>query len=480
MEGNDVFASRCERFTYQDVLGTGLGWYGARLFGDKGPTFTFTDGDSEKPLTDFLQKFQDDCDGMGHSLLNEAHYTWFPRAVAFGHMYVYFDRRKTLSNALTLLDQQKAGVFDPYVATFDPLAAINWSVDDDGALEWIVFKVEKYKNVIGQEPVKMWRWFYVDKEIYQIFEAPADGAQDQSALAPGQSGDAREATLVDTNRHAIAGFKPIVPVIKLEIPPHLAFGDRVYPVAIDHVNSLNELKWLHMQCCLAVPVITGVDSEFSGDGENKGPSQYSEITTIVLPKGGEFGWSEPEGKSLEASAKRVEDLMQEIYRMMYLLAHARSVRSTPAAQSGVSKYEDARASIEVLSGFGEVFRAFFKKVLQMAALIADQPKVHVEVGGMDFSEPDALGEIEEAQALLDADPPSDTLIKEVYKDLAKVRLRGKPKKTQDKALAEIDAAPGRSEQRAQAFANNANQFADQTTIFKGDGPVTPPPPSLPA
>jgi hypothetical protein len=482
MEGDDVYASRCERFTYQDVLGTALGWYSARLFGvDKSPIFTFTDPDSKTDLPDLLKNFLADCDGTGNSLTGEAQQTWFPRAVAFGHMYIFIDRRKVLPDAQSLMDQEQAGVFDPYIATFDPLAAINWGVDDDaGTIEWIVFKVEKFKSAFGKTPIKVWRWFYIDKTEYAIYEAPADGPN-TGAASVASSADDSDATLVDSGPHAFAD-RGIVPVLKLQIPKQLAFGDRVYPIVLDHVNSLNELKWLHMQCCLAVPVITGAESDLpaAADGQAKGPTQFSEITLIELPKGGTFSWSEPKGIALKEAAERVQGLMEEIYRGMYLLSHARRLSATAAEQSGVSKYEDTRASIEVLDGFGNVMRSFFKKLLKLACIIADSPQAHANVEGMSFAEPDALGDIEEAQALLDTNPPSDTLVKEIYKDLARAKLEGKDDALLKKVLREIDAAPTLTQQRAQLFAANANQFADQATIFKGSGPVSPPPPSLPA
>ena len=59
-EDEEVYAARMDRSTYQNILGTGLGWYGAALF-ETMPEIFFNGKSGSEAYTKFLQ----DCDGIG-------------------------------------------------------------------------------------------------------------------------------------------------------------------------------------------------------------------------------------------------------------------------------------------------------------------------------------------------------------------------------------------------------------------------------
>lgn len=434
MEPASVYQARLAAASYQNIFGTALGWYGSRLF-HEAPQFHFRKADA-KFEDEGLAKFLTDADRGGHSLIDVAQTNWFATLVSLGSVYVALDLPVVDLQMKSEREQRVAGALDPYLVTFDPRQVYNWDADERGNVTRIV--IATVATVAG---AVVDRWYVYDTEFVSVYEAERkDGKADEKA----------EASLIRYARHALAGERR-VPVRRIACPPELWFGWRVYPQVVAHFNADNAYQWLLEMSCLPVPVITGQYNE---------DPKISEVQFIQLDENGTFSYTEPSGVAFEWASKRVAALKEEIHRQMYLQAQARSTDATPAAQSGLSKQADMQPSSEVLDGFGAIFRAAFKAILDDVLLIRGESDVTVDVQGMYF-ETDDLGEAETAQAVLDLGIPSDTFRKAMFKRLSRCFSDADPD-TQKKIDSEIDAAPTEAERQAAALQAASADLAGNT------------------
>lgn len=441
VEAEGTYSARLERFSYQNILSTGLGWYMSKFFKDL-PAFHLKEGD--KPTSDeYFGNWIMNADRKGNSL-GEMARDWFLRCLKDGCVYVLIDL-PGMGDERTLREQRVGGKLDPYLITYEARQVINWDLDDEGHLRWAVIETQTTKAEFGSARQVVDRWYVFDRENYRVYEA---------AQVDGKRGEA--ARLVSEGRHSMANQQR-VPILKFEVPKGLWLAYRVYPQVLDHLNQDNSYAWALFMANLAIPVIIGNYEE---------KPAISESAYLVLEAGSSFQWSEPAGNSFKASADRVSSLVQEIYRQMYLQAQSRDTSATASAQSGVSKEADMTPSTEVLNGYGAIFRGHLKKLIEMVASIRGRKDFRAEVQGLSFPESHALSEIDTARAALDLKIPSSTYEKYVQKKIARQYAANAEPDLLKQIDLEIDEAPTSRQVEEQKSADLRQRLGDSINKTK--------------
>lgn len=410
-ELSDIYAERLARFSYQNILETGLGWYESALFREL-PGVTVNGGDAEA-----YAKFQENCDRSGTGFVDFFRRV-FTTALLYRSAYVLTDLPEQSVLPVSRAEQKQSGALDPFLVAYEPMQVLDWSEDRFGNPEWVVISSCARLAVFGGKPQEVDRWYFFDRQNFAIFEAPRDGKSKVT-----------EAVLVSEGRHALAEAGR-VPVRRIQVPSQLWLAKRARLQIIDHLNADNSFAWALFMANHPIPVIKG--------GFEKPPIS-SETAYIELSEGGAFEWAEPPGTSFEHSARRIRYLKEEIYRQMYLQAQGRSTDATPAAQSGYSKEQDMAAPYDILNTFGSVIRAGMKNVLLDVAAARGED-VSVDVAGFEFEDED-LEAIQSDQEVLDIRIPSSTLRKEIQKRIARRKTRGARSEVRAAVEKEIDAAP---------------------------------------
>lgn len=426
-ELEDVYRARLDRFTYQNILGTGLGWYLAAMF-EREPEILIRRGGEELAEKDqeFFGRFLADCNRAGRSF-SDLFSDVFLSMALYRSAFVLTDLQKAVPVG-TLAEQRAVGGLDPYLTLWDPRQVINWDVDAHGNLTWVVLRATEDERAFGEKPRSLDRWYFFDRVSYRLYEAERD-----------KNGKTAEtAALVDEGPHALAEIGR-VPVRRVVIPEILWLADRVYLQVLDHLNQDNSYGWALFMANLPIPVIKG---------EFEQPPKVSETAFIHLQENGAFEWAEPSGTSFQNSAARIASLREEIYRQMYLQAQGRTSEATPAAQSGFSKELDMAPAADVLNKFGDVLRGAMRDVLRDVADVRGDRDVTFDVRGFDFSDDDTANEVRTAQNALSLEIPSNTFEKEVQKRAARVVLKDALPEIVQRVEGEIDAAPTREEREA--------------------------------
>ncbi len=210
-------------------------------------------------------------------------------------------------------------------------------------------------------------------------------------------------------------------------------ANRAYLLLRDHLNQDNSLAWALFMSNLAIPIIIGdVDTTNMVSAET-GFYQF--------PAGTEYKWSEPEGRSFQVSAQRLETLREEAFRSMYLQSQGISMRSTPQAQSGRSKLVSMIPTHEVLSGMGNDFRQRLQELLGDVKDARHDEDVEPDVRGFDYEDDMSTEEVFAVSSVLALRIPSESFEKWTYKKIIKAWARDVNQKSLEEMYSEVDKGP---------------------------------------
>ena len=440
----EVFAARVQNFTYQDILGTVLGWYQAAMFKDA-PDIHVRKGEADADVEtpdEFYTAFLADCDRAGTSLVDFAK-RLFLSLLQYQTTYVLTDLPTTAVETpmATLADQKNSGALNPYVVLYDPRSIINWETDSYGNLLWVVVAITTEQQQFAKAPVLTDRWYYFDRTQYAVYEA---ARKDRSRKA-------ETATLAASGPHALAD-KGRVPVRRLALPDALWLANRVYLHALAHLNTENALDWGIKQGCLPVLWIKGDFVE---------PPVRSEVSYLSIPENGDIGYLQPGASTFEIADKRLSSIREEMYRQLCLQAQGRSSSASASASSGYSKEMDMMPSRDVLNSLGDILRSGLVGIFRDVADAHGDPDLDADIRGLSFDETDEAGELAKFDMFQDSDLAisSPTLEREMKKKQARVMLPDARPALQAIIDDEIDQSTSKVE--AQQAADEAAQQQDQ-------------------
>jgi hypothetical protein len=349
----------------------------------------------------------------------------------------------------SLQEQRDGGYLDPFIVPYNPLQVINYQESLTGELEWCIVQVSFEVQNFGEKPTIIDRWYYFDQTVYRIYEYKRpkdDNATDRNIVQVAPNGAANmtiqnapinqalandkdpEVPLLDEGLHALAEFGRC-PIRRFKLPDHLWIANRAYLPVLDHFNQENTLAWALFMANLAMPVIIG-DVDLTNQ-------VMSETGFIQLPENCEYKWTEPEGRSFKISQERVNQLREEIYRAMYLVALGRNASSTAAAQSGFSKQMEMMSSSDILDALGSVVIAGMQLMLMDVADARGDDSLVFDVRGFHFEETISLQEIETIDKAINMIIPSETFEKELYRLVARSFLKDANPELMEQIISEI-------------------------------------------
>jgi hypothetical protein len=388
-EPMDVYHERLTRVFYENYLGSIVDWYAATLV-RKEPVLEFT-GTNEQSKR-FFSQFVQNCDMRG-TTLTQFFKEQMTEALVCGKSYVVVDFPRTAQPVVTRADEDAAGRSRAYLMGYTADEVINWSRDEKGELEWVVFRTSclKQDSVRSFGWKKETRWIYYDRETFEIYEQ--------------RGADGKEVELVDKGRHGFAGIQR-VPVFEVRISDGLWLTNKAALLQLEHFDKSNALSWALTMGLFATPVIYS-DREWT---QIMGESYY-----VQLGPQDKIGWIEPEGKVYDIAARNLSRLKNEIYRVSYLMQQA---GDGSGRQSGLSKKWDFSVTQEILRSYGDTMKDVIRLVLHAVAE-ARQDELVIDVSGLDeFDISDFSSEASDAQSLLNLGIDSPTLKKQVFKRVA--------------------------------------------------------------
>lgn len=442
----EVYMARQLNFSYTNLLGNILGWYGAALFKTPPQIVKRVAGiEGEESLAkiptevaDFCEAFEQDADRGGCSFVD------FWRQVA-ASMLLYKDGYVLIdlpgpdpdSDApapVSLAQQEQAGLLNPHLVFYPPAQVINWECDAYGNFEWVVIYARVEEQEFLEKPRKMDYWYYFDRTQCALYEREVKKEQerpeDDGAVATLAAGYPRPHALTPFNR---------VPLRKVSVPDGLWLAHRVYLPLLNHLNLDNGLDFGMLQSCLPQLVIKGSYED---------PVVISPVGYHKIDADGDMFFLEPEGKSYKSAAERISHLEERIYRACYLMDQARTNSSTPTAQSGISKEQDKTPSRDALSGIGDVIRPAMQQVYSDVMAIRGFDDIEIDVRGLDFADKATAQDLDLLEQGSVIQVQSKRFEREVQKKAVRLQLTDANPEVLKVIDDEIDSSPTPSEQTA--------------------------------
>ena len=410
-EPGQVYQERLSRVFYENYVGSIVDWYAATLI-RREPSILFEGTDTA--ARDFYNLLSGDCDLKG-TRISEYFRQRFVQTLVCGSSYIVVDFPRMSGAALNRADEDASGRSRAYLVDYSPDEVINWNYDQTGGLDWIVIRTSclQQSKVTDAKWERETRWIYYDRENFQIYR---------------KTGDDKAIELADEGLHGLASLHR-VPVFQMKVSDGLWLMNKAALLQLEHFNKSNALSWALTMGLFATPVIYS-DKQWN---QIVGESYY-----IQLGQSDRFGWTEPEGKVYQIAADNLVRLKDEIYRVCYLMNQAGTPSAGDLRLSGISKQRDFSVTQEVLRAYGDVVKDAMRQVLRAIAA-ARQDGISIEVSGLDEFDIDDFGsELDDAKKLLDLGIGSETLKKQVFKNLAFKYLADARQEIKNQVAQEID------------------------------------------
>lgn len=435
-EQSTVYAARLDRMTYQNILGSAIGWYVAFMFNEKMNVRFFSKEGEGVEVQEFYDKFLSNVDRNGSS--PERYFkSVFRDLCVYGRSVTVIDKPVDDGDpgSLTLAEANMKGLNEAFLVGKTPLEMTNWAMDESGKLLWAVIRSSEKKVDFFEGKSKLVvRWTFYDKFDFAVYEVELEDRPWSSLVD--LTGEGKFATLVRSNPHPLSKHGE-VPVLLSKVEDDFWIGNRSMLTLLSHLNNDNALDWALFMSAMAMPVIIG---------PSEPAVNQSEAGYYYLPEGSTYAWTEPEGNSFKHLADRVESLREEAYREMYLMAQGRSMSATPSMQSGRSKKVDMMPARDIAGNMGACVKDYADKVMRaVVRSLGQEDRMDVEVQGFEFFETMSQEEVVAVRDTLNLKIPSATLEKHIETEVARMWTVNAPRGTFERSKKEIEAAPTREE-----------------------------------
>jgi hypothetical protein len=441
-EKQDVYTSRCNEFTYTNILQAIIGWYISAEF-KEAPTIVSRREDWQKlkESTDAvstldldpkdkekLEQFLKNCDGASHDFVKWWKESVESQVLLYQRVFVHVDLPDTDKVYDSLGQQFADGALRPRLRAFYPQDVINWAHDEQGNLEWLVIQatVTEQDGPLDDAEVydRWWIFNLVEVAEYEYKRRPSE----REAQQPPDTGEAR---LLSTKPHALSDQKRC-PFFVHEITDDQWLGARLASPIVRYINLENTWDWALEQSNVAVLCVY---SESDVDQLTKSETEF-----IKMGAKDKVEYLEPSGRAFEASSKRLSEMREDIYRNAYLIDQGRASSANAAMQSGLSKEQDKMPARDVLSSLGDNTRIAMQWVLQTVCKIATA-KIDIDIQGLDFKDRYDATELDFLIKAEFIDVNSPTYKREKAKKLVRLVLPDANRAVHEQFDQEIDANP---------------------------------------
>jgi hypothetical protein len=333
------------------------------------------------------------------------------------------------------LEEERAGLLDPYLCLMPTDHVVDWQIDDDtGELEWVLchWRSKRRAGLRDSRSAVTERWLYWTPAGWERYELTWDPATPPKPDTP--------VPLVAEGTHPFGA----VPFVRIQLPEGLYAMGKLESVAREHFNKRCAASWAEYKSLFAV-LYEFMAPEQQGAFTPHLPaiSQIQQDPRRAVNQTRGQGYSQlrghqdraeyvgPDAAPFKEARESCAELMREMHRVMFSMALSANMDSKALQRSGQSKQKDSEQIAAILAKVGEIIREGIDAVLDViSALRKESERAVSSTGGEKFDADSISDAITDAVTLLSGVPmKSPTFLKRYLYRVYKLALG--PSATQD-------------------------------------------------
>lgn len=476
------YQDRCQAAGYISYLGQIVDYFASALFAQNLSVSEASDADDPttpggKSDTDFYTAFAADADLRGHAFAQIAKCV-FRTALLKRRalMMVDFPTAPQAALAASRADEAKIGTSRAYVQELPLEQLIDWEYDDVGGFAFAVL----YRQVARRADPTMVRNDAIRHE-FKVWSRDEKGAVRWDTFAKVKKkdeafGDDEDVPPVDGGATTFQA----IPIVEFELPDGLWVGNKIGTLAKEHYQRRAALVSAEYKSLVVLPVaklgpeigaIAGAMPSDAQQNPNRGVDPVGQFQLkgyTVIGADDDICFAEPSGTCYELVGKELNQLKDEMFRVVHQMAASVTNVASQKGQSGDSKREDRAAEAIVLAAFGQAVRDFAKRVYTCISRARSEDVVWTPRGLDRFENVDRDQLLAESVQVDLIGIPSPTFKKTYKTELALKLVETAPPATQDLIRQEI-----------QDGVDAEQEIRDLMDDAKKDAIQNPPPPAPP-
>lgn len=416
-EHEEQWRDRKDSVAYISYLGQIVDYFASQLFSQELTMQHAADASGPTPGgpadPEYYGPFQHDADRCGHSLswvLRQA----FISALVKKRAIIGVDFPRVESGDIaTRADEDALGANRAYLYPIPIEQLIDWEKDEHGRYAWAILhrdyvrrdSPEARRDLVRHE-FKIWRANNGDVrfQTYRL-DLPANEKPE----------DSRDVPLVD---EGVTSF-PRIPLIDIEISAGLWVGNKIGPLAKEHLQRRSTLISSENRSLITIPVVY-LGSEYGSENEpaamaqqnpNRGrdpQGQFESKGFMVLGKGDKLAFEAPDGRAFDIADRQLSELRTEMFRIVERMAASVDNSAASTRRSGDSKKQDRAPEAVVLGAMGATVRDAAMRVFSLISESRGETIIWTPHGLDSFDTTDRDALIKEAVAMQTIDIPSPT------------------------------------------------------------------------
>jgi len=281
---------------------------------------------------------------------------WTTDALVHTWSWLRSDMPPPDAEAVTKLDEERAGVTRGYFVHVPAITVTDWSMTA-GRLNWIRVHscTEPDENPAAARDVVVHEWTMWTADGFATYRVPiGKGGKD-----PQSPRDEDMIQPIDVGRHSFGA----VPFTRLVMPPGLRAGEILYSLALEMLNqscadSWNRLRNGYQQLYeflggelpgVDTPIGQAQEDPHRAKRQRRGPGTVQERGA-----GDDAKYVGPDMGGTAVQRQALAELRDDIYRVLSLMALSQDTQGAMIRRSGDSKEQDGIATEVVLGAAGRI------------------------------------------------------------------------------------------------------------------------------
>jgi hypothetical protein len=447
-EEADVYKWRIDNAYFIPYLGSMLGYYASSIISD--PLVMNTDDESQV-MPEYYEEFQESVyrSGSFNITTNEHVRSVLEQAFLTQTEYTLIDFPELPDEdepPTTKLEEEMLGMDQAYLCPVDASEVYNLREDEEGNLIWInIHSRVAYQEEISDE-------FLTNVETFTIYFSDHWERYTFKWLENARPPvDSDPPTEVKTGPHSFGR----VPVVRLNLPDTLYFGDKIGSIAKKIFQKMNALDYSSDRSLFQFLVVKLQGQ--SGDNPNPIADDVDRAKNQILGAGRVMELAEKDtaemlggdAAPLEWTQNHIAFLRDEMARIINQTALSLSFNNKMMSRSMESKAFDRKAMEIILEHLGKICKDYMEEIFDMVAAGRGETELRFRASGMEDYAQLGIDEVADIQSKVSKLAlPSPTFNTDYAFATIKQLMDGSPKERLDIMYKELEAGYAKSEVQA--------------------------------